>query len=117
LPFDLLARRLAEEDDLDSAAITQAFFIMQNGCKSFNLPGLACRSLGKRGEGQPVFPVDHSWLTVSVREMASGIAGSCTYKPDLFKGHAAGPWLANYKKILSKAAAEPELSLLRLAAQ
>jgi hypothetical protein len=117
LPFDVLASRLAEEDGVDAASIAQVFFIMQNARGPFTLPGVAIRSFGNScRDGQAVLPLDHAWLTVTLRETLSGIVGSCSHKPDLFETQSHGPWMADYKKILAQVAANPEMPLLRLAA-
>jgi hypothetical protein len=50
-----------------------------------------------------------------LEETPSGITGSCTYKNDLFEPNALQHWIADYKRILAKAAAKPEASLGRLA--
>jgi hypothetical protein len=116
LPFNVLASRLAE-DGVDTASITQVFFVMQNARGAFKLPGLTVRPFGNfYREGQPVLPIDTAWLTVTLRERAPGITGMCTYKPDLFGAHLQGEWMTQYRKILSKAAADPEVPLLKLAA-
>ena len=50
-----------------------------------------------------------------LKERPSGIAGSCSYKDDLFEANTLQHWIADYKTILAKAAANPEMSLGRLA--
>jgi amino acid adenylation domain-containing protein len=116
LPFDLLASRLAEEEGIDPASITQVFFVMQNARGPFKLPGVVVRSFANfYREGQPVLPIDCAWLTMTLRESAPGIAGSCSYKPELLDDQY-GQWMTDYRRILSKAAADPEMTLLKLAA-
>jgi hypothetical protein len=65
--------------------------------------------------GQPVLPIDRTWLTLMLKEGPSGIAGSCAYKEDLFATGTLHRWLADYTTILAKAAAEPETTVGMLA--
>jgi len=117
LPFDILAARLAEEDGLDLAPLIQVFFVLQNGFRQPpKLPGVAVRSFGDVSrEGQPVLPIDRTWLTVTLKETPSGIFGSYSYKNHLFKPNTLPHWIADYGTILAKAAANPETPLGRLA--
>ena len=117
LPFEILAARLAEEDGVDPASLIQVFFVLQNAIRRpLELPDVAVRSFGNvHREGQPVLPIDRTWLTLMLKERPSGIAGSCTYKDDLFEANTLQHWIADYKAILAKAAANPEMSLGRLA--
>jgi hypothetical protein len=66
-------------------------------------------------EGQPVLPIDRNWLRLTLKERPSGVAGSCAYKEDLFDAKTIQHWFALYKRILAKGAANPEMSLGRLA--
>ena len=65
--------------------------------------------------GQRVLPIDRTWLSVMLKETPSGVAGSCSYKNDLFEPGTLQHWIADYRTILAKAAANPEMSLGRLA--
>jgi hypothetical protein len=56
-------------------------------------------------------------LTVMLKEGPSGINGSWSCKQDLFKANTLRRWIADYKWILAKAAANPEMSLSRLASR
>jgi amino acid adenylation domain-containing protein len=117
LPFEILVTRLAEEEHLDPASIVQVFFVVQNAFREpLKLADVAVRSFGNayRG-GQPVLPIDRTWLTVMLKETPSGIAGSCGYKSALFGHNALKHWIADYKTILAKAAAKPGTLLGRLA--
>jgi amino acid adenylation domain-containing protein len=109
LPFDILAARL-QQDALDAASLTQAFFDLRNAFRRpFKLPDVAVGSFGDiHREGQPRFPIDHTWLTVTLKEAPSGIIGSWSYKKDLFEAGNQKHWIADYKMILTKAAANPE---------
>jgi acyl-CoA synthetase (AMP-forming)/AMP-acid ligase II/aryl carrier-like protein len=111
LPFDILAARLAQEDDLDPTSLMQVFFVLQNAFRRpLKLPGVAVRPFAYR-EGQQGMPIDRTWLRVTLRETPSGITGTCRYKADLFEPNTLQHWVADYKTILAKAAANPETSL------
>jgi acyl-CoA synthetase (AMP-forming)/AMP-acid ligase II/acyl carrier protein/NRPS condensation-like uncharacterized protein len=115
LPFDILAARLAEEDGLDPASLIQVFFVIQNAFRRpLKLPDVAVRPFAHL-EGQPVMPINRAWLTVTLKKTLSGIAGTCRYKKELFGPSALRHWIADYKTILAKAAANPKTSLGRLA--
>ena len=117
LPFDNFAAQLAEEDGLDPSSLIQVFFVLQSTFRRLlELPDVAVRSFGNvYREGQPVLPIDRTWLTVMLKETSSGITGSCRYKNDLFEPGTVRQWIADYKTILAKAAANPETSLGHLA--
>jgi hypothetical protein len=51
---------------------------------------------------------------MTLAETPSGITGACSYKKDLFAPNSPN-WIADYKKILAKAAAKPKELLGRLA--
>jgi non-ribosomal peptide synthetase component F len=117
LPFEILAIKLAEEDGMDPASLTQVFFVLQNAIgRPLKLRDVVVRPLGDASrEGQPVLPIDRNWLRLTLKERSSGVAGSCAYKEDLFDAKTIQHWFAVYKRILAKAAANPEMSLGRLA--
>ena len=109
LPFEILASRLAEEDGVDPASLTQVFFVLQNAVRRpLELRDLAVRSFGNAYDGQPVLPIDRTWLTLMLKEGPSGIAGSCAYKDDLFDTDTLHQWMADYRAILARAVADPE---------
>jgi non-ribosomal peptide synthetase component F len=114
LPFDILAARLADEDGLDPTSLIQVSFILQSAFRPLKLSDVTVRSFAYP-DGQRVLPIDRSWLSVMLKETPSGIAGSCSYKEDLFEPNALQHWIADYTGILVKAAANPETSLGRLA--
>jgi amino acid adenylation domain-containing protein len=113
LPFEILAAKLAEEGNFDPASHLQVFFILQNAIRRpLELPDVVAQSFGSaHREGQPVLPIDRAWLTLMLKEKASGIAGSCTYKIDLFEANTCQSWITEYEGILAKAVANPERSL------
>jgi acyl-CoA synthetase (AMP-forming)/AMP-acid ligase II/aryl carrier-like protein len=116
LPFDILAARLVEKDGLDPASLVQMFFVLQNAFRQpLKLPNVAARPFAHR-EGRPVMPIDRAGLRVTLKETPSGIRGTFSYKNDLFQANTVRHWIADYKAILAKAAANPETSLGRLAA-
>lgn len=116
LPYELLAAKLEEEDGLDPASIGQAFFAVRDAAhRPLSFPEVAVHSFGDPyREGQPVLPIDRTWLTVLLKQTSSGITGSCSYKTDLFESDSLQEWIADYTTILAKAAANPEIALGRL---
>jgi hypothetical protein len=66
-------------------------------------------------EGQQVLPIDRTWLAATLEETPSGITGSCSYKTDLLEPNTLRNWIADYQAILTKAVANPETPLGRLA--
>jgi acyl-CoA synthetase (AMP-forming)/AMP-acid ligase II/acyl carrier protein len=115
LPFDILAARLAEEDGLDPASLMQVFFVLQNAFRRpLKLSDVSVRPFAYR-KGQPVMPIDRTWLRVTLKETPSGITGTCSYKEELCEPDAPRHWIGDYRTILAKAAANPEASLGRLA--
>jgi acyl-CoA synthetase (AMP-forming)/AMP-acid ligase II/acyl carrier protein len=116
LPFDIIAARLAEEEGLDPASLVQVYFVLQVAIRrSIKLPDMAVRPFGHR-EGQSVaMPIDRTWLSMTLKEIPSGIAGACRYKNDLFAPNTVKHWIADYKAILANAAANSRTSLGRLA--
>jgi amino acid adenylation domain-containing protein len=115
LPFEILAARLAEQDGVDPASLTQVFFVLQNAVRRpLELRDLTVRSFGNARYGQPVLPIDRTWLTLMLKEGPSGITGSCAYKEDLFGTGTLHQWMADYQAILAEAVADPERSIGRL---
>jgi amino acid adenylation domain-containing protein len=119
LPFEILAAKLAEEAGTDPASLIQVFFVLQNAIRSpLKLSDVAVRPFGDANrEGQPVLPIDRTWLTLILKERGSGIGGSCSYKDDLFEANTLRHWMEHYKAILAKGARNPDMSLRRLADQ
>jgi amino acid adenylation domain-containing protein len=117
LPFEILAARLAEEESFDPESLVQVFFVLQNAISApLKVPDVAVQSLGNASrEGQPVLPIDRTWLRLTLKERPAGIAGSCTYKGNLFAANTIQHWMVHYQVILAKAAQNPEMSLGRLA--
>jgi len=66
-------------------------------------------------EGQPVLPIDRTWLRLTLKERPTGIAGWCAYKDNLLAANTIQHWMLHYQVILAKAAQNPEMSLGRLA--
>jgi hypothetical protein len=115
LPFEILASRLAERAGVDPVSLTQVFFVLQNAVRRpLELADLAVRSFGKAVDGQPVLPIDRTWLTLILKEGPSGLAGSCAYKDELFRAETIHQWMADYQAILARAVANPEMSIGRL---
>jgi acyl carrier protein len=116
LPFTVLAARLAEADGIDPASLIQVYFTLQNPLRQpLQLPGIAVRSFGNiHREGQPVLPVDSTWLSLMLKERPSGMTGSCAYKRELFGEGAVAQWMQDYAAILASAVAHPDTPLSRL---
>jgi len=116
LPFDILAERLSKEAGLDSTSLVQVYFTLQNPLRqTLELSDVAVQPFGDiYREGQPVLPVDHSWLSLLLKERPDGITGSCSYKPDLFKRGTVSRWTKDFISILDKAVANPEVPIARL---
>jgi non-ribosomal peptide synthetase component F len=112
-PFETLVAIPPEEGQPDLASLVQVFFVFQNAIpKPFELPGIAAQPFGDASlQGQPVLPIDGGRLTVTLREMPTGIEGSCVYKADLFEPRTVRSWLADYVTVLGKATAEPDKQL------
>jgi acyl-CoA synthetase (AMP-forming)/AMP-acid ligase II/acyl carrier protein len=114
LPFDIIASRLAKEDGLDPASLIQVYFVLQVTSRHpIKLPDVAVQPFDYR-QGQAVIPIDRTWLSMTLAETPSGITGACRYKKDLFELSSPN-WIADYKKILARAAAKPKELLGRLA--
>ncbi|WP_409363512.1 amino acid adenylation domain-containing protein [Bradyrhizobium liaoningense] len=115
LPFELLAERL-EEAGIDPAALTQVYFTLQNPLRRpIDLPDIAVRSFGNVArEGQPVLPVDETWLSLMLKERPTGITGSCNYKRDLLGSGTIGAWMDDFFALLASGAAQPDIPLALL---
>jgi amino acid adenylation domain-containing protein len=116
LPFSILAARLADEDGIDPASLIQVYFTLQNPLRRpLKLPDIAIRPLGDAyREGQPVLPINQTWLSLMLKERPSGIIGSCSYKSELFATRDIGQWMEDFATILARAAARPDMPLGRL---
>jgi acyl-CoA synthetase (AMP-forming)/AMP-acid ligase II/acyl carrier protein len=111
LPFDIIATRLAKEDGLDPTSLIQVYFVLQVAFRRpIKLSNVTLQPFGYP-QGQAVIPIDRTWLAMTLTETPSGITGACRYKNDLFEPTAIQHWIADYKTILAKAAANPEKSL------
>ena len=87
LPFHVFAEQLTEEDSLDPAALTQVYFVLQSAFRPLQLPEVTILPFAYP-DGQRILPIDRTWLSIALKETASGIDGTCSYKPDLFGRHA-----------------------------
>jgi non-ribosomal peptide synthetase component F len=116
LPFDILTPRLMEAGTLEPTSLVQVCFDLRNAFRRpLELSHIVVGPFGDRHrEGQPRLPLDHTLLSVTLKEVPSGITGSLSYKKDLFRSKAIKQWVAHYKTILAKAAATPEISLREL---
>ena len=116
IPFNIVAARLAEQDGIDPASLIQVYFTLQNPLRQpLKLSDITVRSFGNiHREGQPVLPIDQTWLTLMLKERPSGITGSCAYKSELFAEETMTQWMEGYAAILASAVANPDKSLMRL---
>ena len=115
LPFNILADHL-EQEGIDPASLLQVYFTLQNPLRQpLDLPNVAVRSIGNVArEGQPVLPVDQTWLSLMLKERPSGITGSCNYKRELLDGGVVGMWMEDLVALLTAALAQPHAPLHRL---
>ncbi|OKO76757.1 hypothetical protein AC630_22220 [Bradyrhizobium sp. AS23.2] len=75
----------------------------------------AVQSIGNIArEGQPVLPIDQTWLSLMLKECPTGITGSCNYKSELLDGLMVGEWMAELVTLLGTAVAQPDAPLGRL---
>lgn len=118
LPFNILADHL-EREGIDPAGLLQVYFTLQNPLRQpLDLPNLATASIGNIArEGQPVLPIDQTWLSLMLKERPSGITGSCNYKGELLDGHMVGEWMENLVALLVAAIAQPNAPLGQLLAR
>ena len=102
--------------ELIPASLIQVYFTLQNPLRQpLKLPGIAIRPLGDSSrEGQPVLPINQTWLTLMLKERPSGITGSCNYKSELFATGDIRQWMQDFATILANAAVHPDAPLGRL---
>jgi amino acid adenylation domain-containing protein len=115
LPFNVLADHL-EREGIDPASLLQVYFTLQNPLRQpLDLPGITVRSTGNVArEGQPVLPIDQTWLSLMLKERPTGITGSCNYKGELLDGRVVGAWMEDLVALLAAAMAKPNTPLGRL---
>jgi len=115
LPFNILADHL-EQEGVDPASLFQVYFTLQNPLRQpLDLPDLAIESIGNIArEGQPVLPIDQTWLSLMLKERPTGITGSCNYKRELLDGRMVGAWMEDLVALLAAAIAEPSAPLGKL---
>ncbi|MCG2631010.1 amino acid adenylation domain-containing protein [Bradyrhizobium sp. WYCCWR 13023] len=118
LPFNILADHL-EQKGIDPASLLQVYFTLQNPLRQpLDLPDVTVRSIGNVArEGQPVLPVDQTWLSLMLKERPTGITGSCNYKDDLLDGATVGAWMEDLVALLKAAILRPNTPLQRLLAR
>jgi hypothetical protein len=115
LPFNILADHL-QDAGIDPASLVQVYFTLQNPLRQpLDLTDIAVRSIGNVArEGQPVLPIDQTWLSVMMKERPTGITGSCNYKRGLLDPRIVNDWMTDFIAILAGAVAQPEIPLGRL---
>ncbi|WFU74033.1 non-ribosomal peptide synthetase [Bradyrhizobium sp. CB2312] len=118
LPFNIVADHL-EQEGIDPAALLQVYFTLQNPLRQpLDLPDLTTTSIGNVArEGQPVLPIDQTWLSLMLKERPTGITGSCNYKSELLDGGMIGEWMEDLVALLAAASAQPNTPLGRLLAR
>ncbi|MGY3079776.1 hypothetical protein ACVWZZ_006184 [Bradyrhizobium sp. LM6.10] len=115
LPFNILADHL-EQEGVNPASLLQVYFTLQNPLRQpLDLPDLTTASIGNIArEGQPVLPIDQTWLSLMLKERPTGITGSCNYKSELLDGATVGLWMEDLVALLGAAVAQPNAPLGRL---
>jgi non-ribosomal peptide synthetase component F len=115
LPFNVLADHL-EQQGIDPASLLQVYFTLQNPLRQpLDLPDVTVQSIGNVArEGQPVLPVDQTWLSLMLKERPTGITGSCNYKGELLNGDMVGAWMEDLVALLGAAIIQPNTPLDRL---
>jgi acyl-CoA synthetase (AMP-forming)/AMP-acid ligase II/acyl carrier protein len=114
LPFDIIAARLAEEIGLSPASLVQIYFVLQVASRRPpKLADVTVRPFGYQ-DGRTVMPIDRAWLSITLKENPSGIAGVCGQKNEVFAPNPVQDWIADYTAILTEAAANPNKQLGRL---
>jgi amino acid adenylation domain-containing protein len=115
LPFNILADHL-QQAGIDPASLIQVYVTLQNPLRRpLDLPDIAVRSIGNVArEGQPVLPIDQTWLSLMLKERPTGITGSCNYKPELLGARMVGEWMDDLVALLAGAVAQPNVPLYRL---
>ncbi|WP_027571532.1 non-ribosomal peptide synthetase [Bradyrhizobium sp. WSM1743] len=118
LPFNILADHL-EQEGIDPASLLQVYFTLQNPLRQpLELPDIATGSIGNIArEGQPVLPIDQTWLSLMLKERPTGITGSCNYKRELLEDRMVGEWMEDLVALLTAAVAQPNAPLGRLLAR
>ncbi|WBL80177.1 amino acid adenylation domain-containing protein [Bradyrhizobium xenonodulans] len=118
LPFNILADHL-EQEGIDPASLLQVYFTLQNPLRQpLDLPEITAQSIGNIArEGQPVLPIDQTWLSLMLKERPTGITGSCNYKRELLDGPMVAEWMADLVALLQTAVAQPNTPLGRLIAR
>ncbi|MBR1132805.1 non-ribosomal peptide synthetase [Bradyrhizobium iriomotense] len=118
LPFNMLADHL-EREGIDPAALLQVYFTLQNPLRQpLDLPEIAVQSIGNVArEGQPVLPIDQTWLSLMLKERPTGITGSCNYKHELLDGSTVRTWMADLVALLEAAVDQPGTPLGQLLAR
>ncbi|MGY8637488.1 amino acid adenylation domain-containing protein [Bradyrhizobium sp. 14AA] len=115
LPFNILADHLEREGG-NPASLLQVYFTLQNPLRQpLDLPDLSTGSIGNIArEGQPVLPIDQTWLSLMLKERPTGITGSCNFKGEQLDGRMVGEWMEDLVALLTAAVAQPNTPLGRL---
>jgi len=92
--------------------------VLATSRQPLDLPDLVTESIGNIArEGQPVLPIDQTWLSLMLKERPTGITGSCNYKRELLDDRLVAEWMADLVALLGAAVAQPNTQLGRLIAR
>jgi non-ribosomal peptide synthetase component F len=112
LPFEYLARALVQAHQCERQSLFQVMFALQNARQhTLALPSLTVQVL----ETQPV-EASTCELAISIRESPQGLEGSCSYQTALFDASTITRLLDDYRQVLERLIAQPELRLATLRA-
>lgn len=100
--------RLAEEDGIDPASLIRGLFHPANPLRQpLKLPGIAIRPLGDLPGGQPVLPINHTWLTLMLKRVVRHQMGLAIIKANCSQPVTSGNRWRDFATILASAAVRP----------
>jgi amino acid adenylation domain-containing protein len=112
LPFEYIAGALIHTRQCERQSLFQVMFALQNARQhTLALPALTIEVL----ETQPV-EASACELAVSICESPQGLEGSCIYQTALFDAPTITRLLEDYRQVLERFIAQPELRLATLRA-
>ena len=116
IPFQMVARTLADSATAEGAAPFQAYFAFSSLLRMApNLAGITAQPFGAVHEhGQPVLPVNRASFMLMLNETCDGAAGSLIYREKLLSFESADQFVTDYGHLLARAASAPERPLARL---
>jgi amino acid adenylation domain-containing protein len=109
LPFERLVEELQPERDTSQAPLFNVMFVLQNAPRSERrLRGLTLRHI-QADKSTAKFDI-----SLGLTEEAAGLRGRLTYSTDLFERETIGRLAGQYRELLARVAADPELRLSAL---